>query len=880
MAEIKGTFGQEIVVVDRTEKIKNKTPVNQGKEVLSEAIAREGGEVNEISFWTQTDSSPFLVIGLTNDQIINKLLKRSLNCDLEELGAESTIYRWCEGEFGPALVIAGTDSRGLTYALLEMAERVKNGGIKALEETENLTETPDNQLRGADRFISGPVEDEWFYSQDFWHYYLARLARYRFNRFTLITGFDTAFMSPPYPFFLEVEDYPQVKVTDEVEVDREDNLAQLKEIGQLCHQYGLEFFFSSWQQRPWSANPDLDVGSEDQGLLVEGLPEDSARYTDYCSKGLEKLLNLSTEIDGVQLRVNFESGVGDRNTAEDFWREIIKATERASDGRDRQLKLELRAKGLTDRMIRWGMETGLEVNVPTKYWCESTGLPHHNVQMRRGELDNLDDLNRSRRYSYADLLEKPHFYDMSYRLWAIGTNRIFLWGDPDYARRFAHSTKLGDGVGYHITAPLSLKGGHFFLQEEKWPLFDDPELGDYEWEDERYWFWYLVFGRLGYSSDTDEEVWKRELRARFGPAAVEDILEGYRSSSKILPLITAFHLTRHPCLTNWAELDTGGALFAENNSNPRFGDVTYMTAEPSDPGLFYRIDEYVEDYLKDDLSGKYTPLQVSRWLEEAATQTRGAIDSVEGKSLRREGEYKATRLDFLMLANLGEYHAKKVKAALGLQLYQKTSDGAYLEGAYRYGRSAKESWEQLSSLGSGTYHEDLRFGFGESAGDSGQWKDRLTEMEEDVKKLQALLDEEGIKMEEGETSPVDRLAEPASSLSFFSSLPFLSAQFPEECQTGEDLELSLKVGELERIKDVKLHYRHANQMEGPFEISEAEETAGGYRASVPGEYVTPEWDLLIYFTGIDDGGNGIIFPGLYHPDYPEPYHTIKTREDD
>jgi hypothetical protein len=235
----------------------------------------------------------------------------------------------------------------------------------------------------------------------------------------------------------------------------------------------------------------------------------------YCAAGLKELLTQCEEIEVLQLRVNHEAGVGDQNTNEIFWKKLIAATSEVS----RKVKLDLRAKGLTDGMIQYALEKGLELAVPTKHWCEHIALPYHLSQMRNEELTRLYNLNHSRRYSYADMLKRPRNYDIIYRLWNYGSNTLFLFGDPDYARRFTYSINYGQAVGFEITAPLTLKGGMSSIEGEPWPIFDDPELMYSKWEDERYWAWYLVFGRLGYSMDTCPEVWKREFRAHFGKAA-------------------------------------------------------------------------------------------------------------------------------------------------------------------------------------------------------------------------------------------------------------------------------------------------------------------------------------------------------------------------
>ena len=784
----------------------------------------------------------------------------------------SVVFRRVETDSGTAQIVAGSDDRGLTYALFELSDRVDADGLAALSEIEDVVETPDNEVRGTARFLMGPDEDDWFYDEDFWHYYFDRLARARFNRFALITGFDTSFMSPPYPFLVEVPEYPDVQISDEIEQSREEHLALLRRIGEISHQYGIEFIFGTWQQRTRTVNPDMKDDYIDQGFLVENLPiDDDEQFTEYCARGLEELLVAAPEIDGVQLRVNFESGVGDRSTAEEFWKRLTAAPAAAAERRERDLTLDIRAKGCTDSMIQWAQETGIDVTISTKYWCESLGLPYHNTQMRRGELANPDDINRARRYSYSDMLRKPRSFDVMYRLWAVGSDRLFLWGDPDYARRFSESTGFGGATGFEILAPLSMKGGHYQVQKA-WPLFDDPDLRHYEWEDERYWAWYVLFGRLGYSTETDPEVWEREYRTRFGDAA-GDVIDAYSSASKVLPLITASHLTQHPNNHNWTELDTGGALFVENNYNPMFTDVTYASAEPSDPAMFYQIDEYVEDVLAGDHAGKYTPLQLARWYDHLAAEIRTAAQAATANVESPTAEFESTILDVNMLADLTAYHAAKTRAAVALMFYQLDSDTSDLKDAYAHMRAAVESWTSLAQRGAGTYHDDLLFAMGPDAAHEGNWSERLEqEIEVDLAALEELLAEEGIEAS-NEPTRNGRLAELSTGETV--ELPTsLEVDAPDDHPADEPLRVTALSNSLSDLDQVTLHYRHTNQLEGPFETEPMTETANGHVATIPGDYVSTEWDLLIYVTAVDSDGNGIVAPGVFDAREAAPYHAI------
>ena len=187
-------------------------------------------------------------------------------------------------------------------------------GFAGLDTVEDIEEFPENRVRGVDRYIMGHLDNAWFLSESFWPYFLSRLAENRFNRFTLILGFDTAYLTPPYPFFVNVPGFSSVHAVSEQE--RQNNLNQLRQIGTLCHDFGLEFFLGTWQQTPWTAV---------QKNLVDNLPHDEQGLAEYCAGGMTALLNACDTIDGVQLRVNFEAGVGSQISNDDFWMRIVDA---------------------------------------------------------------------------------------------------------------------------------------------------------------------------------------------------------------------------------------------------------------------------------------------------------------------------------------------------------------------------------------------------------------------------------------------------------------------------------------------------------------------------------------------------------------------------
>ena len=95
---------------------------------------------------------------------------------------------------------------------------------------------------------------------------------------------------------------------------------------------------------------------------------------------------------------------------------------------------------------------------------------------------------------------------MIHRLWSAGSQRVLLWADPEWVRRFAGSCTFG-GDGFEVMAPLTNKG----VRDEQslWSASADPAFQSHAEEHRRHWLFYLLFGHLGYDLDASSEVWQR-----------------------------------------------------------------------------------------------------------------------------------------------------------------------------------------------------------------------------------------------------------------------------------------------------------------------------------------------------------------------------------
>ena len=613
---------------------------------------------------------------------------------------ESLAFAFADG----TLLIGGSDDRGLAYALREAGRRVDLASVPLDWATlfPPTAESPFLCKRSVCIFPHNEaVDGPWYFNPEFWQAYFDKLSLYRFNAFSLTFGHQTAYLVPPYAFLVPMPEFPGVTVPSLSDEQRERNLATLRMISRTAVDRGIDFTFGVWQQHSYHYGESL----------VEGLTLDI--LADYCELGMAKVLKACPDISGVQLRVNSESGI----EAEDspaFFRSIYSGVVAA----DREIEIDVRAKAIADDTWEGALDTGLPTTVSTKFWCEHQGMPYS-----AGLLQDYDRMDR--RHSYGDLLKYPRDYDFMFRMWNLGTNKFTLWGDPAWVRRYAENCALGDSKGFEVCAPLSNKG--FRNVGGAWPLFKPEDMNWYEFEDERYWFWYLLFGRLGYDPDCGADLWEREFTHRFGADVASDVLEAVVENSHYLPFITAAHLPSASVFGWWAERDTGGLLDA------------YVEIEPSDLAGFYGVSEYVQDYLAGDLRAKLTPLQIAERLDEHAGAAEAALERGSGSlAAGALPEFRGIEADVRLCSGLARYHAHKLRAALDLAFFYMTGAADRLQQAKVHMTNARDQWQAIVGHTDGLYDDEMIFG--PVKDESGTWKRLTPYLDHDLARLDEVQD--------------------------------------------------------------------------------------------------------------------------------------------
>ncbi len=408
------------------------------------------------------------------------------------------------------LVVSGYDEVGLMYALLEVSRQIKF--CKNLEDLPESIEVINEKPDIAERAISFYTMNRayWesrFYDKNYWAAYLDLLAENRFNSMVVIFGYENGgFLAPCYPYFFDVKEFPKVKMIGITPEQQKINREALNQLIEMAHERGIRFTVGIWDHIyrggvqgggiPGTKNaPDKPVPG-----LVWGVTADN--LSSYTKAALTQFVNVFPKIDAIQFRMHNESGLKNDEKV-GFWSDIFQMMKSTVP----DLQLDLRAKELPDEVIESAIESGLKFRITTKYWMEQMGMPFHPTQ--------INPEKSERRHSYADMLRYPQKYNMHWRLWNGGTARVLLWGDPEYVRRFAQSAHVYNGNSYEVNEPLATKMEAQPHDAEPFQLLNSKYIY-YDYEFERYWHFFQVFGRVGYNPEISSEIGQDEFENRFG----------------------------------------------------------------------------------------------------------------------------------------------------------------------------------------------------------------------------------------------------------------------------------------------------------------------------------------------------------------------------
>ena len=142
--------------------------------------------------------------------------------------------------------------------------------------------------------------------------------------------------------------------------------------------------------------------------------------------------------------------------------------------------------------------------------------------------------------------------------WNLRNDDIFIqrWGDPDfvreYIRYFPHESKPCDQSPC-LTAGYIMGSDRYFWGRES--MSKNPQTPR-QLENEKHWYKFLLWGRLGYDPNTSDELLKGLIKYRFPSVDASDVFDSWKAASKIIPMVNRFHWWPWDYMW-WVEKGTG-----------------------------------------------------------------------------------------------------------------------------------------------------------------------------------------------------------------------------------------------------------------------------------------------------------------------------------
>ncbi len=766
----------------------------------------------------------------------------------------------------PILAARGSDVRGLVYALLELADRVQHAAdpLAALQVTKPATERPANKIRSVQRLFVSDVEDKpWFNDREMWPRYLSMLAAQRFNRFNLSFGIGYDFLREvtdayflfAYPFFLSVPGY-SVRAVNLPDAERDRNLEMLKFISEQTVSRGLDFQLGIWMHGyQWINSPRANY-------TIEGLTPDN--HAAYCRDALAALLRACPGISGVTFRIHGESGVAEGSYS--FWKTVFDGVAECG----RKVEIDMHSKGLDQKLIDVALATGMPVKVSPKFVAEHMGMPYHHASIRDQEMPRVDRDSQGffalssgsrsfTRYGYADFLREDRRYGVLHRIWS-GTQRLLLWGDPVSAAAYSRAFSFCSSDGVELMEPLSFKGRRGSgLRGDRCGYADASVKPRWDWE--KYLYSYRVWGRMLYNPEADPDCWRRYLLKTFQSAAPA-AGAALANASRILPIVTTAHAPSAANNNYWPEIYTNQPMVLTQKKN-QYSDTpspkVFGNTSPFDPQLFSRVNEFADELLKGERSGKYSPVEVAQWLEDFSY---AAAKHMEEAGRHSSPEFRRLAADVGIQAGIGRFFGAKLRSGVLYAIHERTGDRAALEEALKAYRSARETWAQFAALAKRVYVPDITVG--EHTWLRGHWLDRLAAIDDDIADMEKKLD--AAKPADAHAAIAEALGRPQRPAGGCRHAP------PARFEPGKPLQIDLRV---DRVVSVRLHYRRVNQAER-FQLAEMQAGGGRYHAIIPGSYTGSPYPLQYYFELKESPNKAWLYPGFTADLANQPYFVVRS----
>lgn len=586
-----------------------------------------------------------------------------------------------------SLVITASDSRGLIYGALSVAESLAHG--TALERLKPRRETPTMRFRAIkfnlpwDSYRSSSALDlhyETVRDVKYWEAFLDMMADNRFNALTL-------WNLHPFPYMIRAKNFPEASRFTEAELAEWRQL--YRSIFQMAKARGIETYVINWNIL---VSPEFAKAHALKGRNFfpnyKGEGDTSELIKRYTRESVTQVLEEYPDLTGLGVTLGEQMGGLTPRERQAWIDETIMAGIRAAK---RPTSLIFRAplsadlgQGgstslATEQLTRRAIEGSQDVTVPV--WLEikfNWSHGHSTPTLVKTHGGPLND---------AYFNPPPSNYKVA---WTVRNEDFFAlrWGGLNFIRQHIRQNGHQSYVGGYI-----IGSENYIPAKDYFTKIEGPVKWRYAFE--RQWLFYMLWGRLLYSPATPDRIFADEFVRRYGKSA-RPLLSAYEAASA-----TQLEFAKSIDFTWDFTLYGEGMMVAGRRGMEPISVERLIRQKPL---LANRLS--VEDYVARRNtalgSGIVTPLEVAARLER---NSRRAIDLVRTIDTSRDASLMYEVADVKAWSYLGLFFAEKLRAAVALQTFRVSGAKTLKTRAVDHLERSVAYWDELVGLTEPVYRD-------------------------------------------------------------------------------------------------------------------------------------------------------------------------------
>ncbi len=653
-----------------------------------------------------TDGVRIVISFKSKDNIINVM--QSEGAELPgDLKSEGYSIRSSSKADRTTYWVIGKGVGGVMYGGLELAEVIRVNGLDAVKDVDH---NPYMAMRGTKFNIPLDVRTPSYtdvcdaaqhniaemWSFDFWKDYIDNLARYRYN-------FISLWSLHPFPSLVKVPDYPDVALDDvkrstvqwkeyydlsgrgfdspeilnNVEILKkmtiEEKIEFWRKVMRYAKERNIDFYVVTW---------NIFVnGTEGKYGITDDINNEIT--IDYFRKSVRQMFLTYPDLAGIGLTTGENMPKATFQQKEDwafktYARGLLDAAE-AQPGRKFTFIHRQHQTGAKDIARKFrplidhkDIEFIFSFKYAKAHVYSSTTQPYH-----PGFVEDIQ--------SEGDLKT----------IWTLRNDDVyhFRWGATDFVREFIKNIPYDVSRGFYLGSDQYIWGREFMSTEPEMPR---------QIEIVKHWYHWMIWGRLGYNPDLNNERFIDIIQQRFPNISGGDLFTAWQHASVVYPLTTGFH---------WGALDFQWYIEAcKSRPGPAqtqsgFHDVNRFISLPPHKGTG---NISIPDYVKAVTEGKSlsgtTPIEVSEMIHNHADKALAILGRLNHSG---DKELRLTLGDIRAMAYMGKYYAHKIRGATELALFRETGKKEHQKAAIEELTSAAKFWQLYTSTALSQYKNPL-----------------------------------------------------------------------------------------------------------------------------------------------------------------------------